>query len=354
MQVKWLNAQASFDQLILVADIGGTNSNLGLVGYQAGKFTLILETVFASNAIDGLIEPLQLTLAAAQKERADLTPSHCCISAAGPVANNACIMTNLPWSIDGDQISAAINLPTLVINDFLAISYGIPTLDVNDPQQIHQLAHAEGSRPLAQLATKAVVGPGTGLGCAYLVPHQGKYIPASSEGGHISFAPFDADSQSFRDYMREVIGATPGVEPLVSGTGIANMFAWWQATRGLPAGDAWAQIAAADPSDRPRLISMLSKTDATAAQMMELFVKLLASFASDVAAFTLPLGGLYLAGGVAQKELHWLEKDHLFTRTFVENYNPNLVRVLKQVPIYLIKDYSISLYGAANASINLQ
>ena len=354
MQVNWKNPQASFEKLILVADIGGTNSNLALVGLNNDKFILILETVFASQALNNLIEPLQLTLAEAQKVRPELVPTQCCISGAGPVENNVCTMTNLAWQIDGNEIGEVLNIPTIVINDFLAISYGIPTLDVNDSQQIRQIAHADGTRPQAQSATKAVVGPGTGLGCSFLVPHQGKYIPASSEGGHIAFAAFDQDSQEFVEYMRQKIGDWPGVEPLVSGTGIANMYDWWQATRELPDTPAWKEIAQADSTDRPRLISILSKNDETAAQMMRFFVKLLARFASDVAAFTLPLGGLYLAGGVAQKELHWLEADNLFSQFFVQNYNPNLVNVLKQVPIYLIKDYSISLYGAANASINLQ
>ena len=45
MEIKWLNPDAKFDRLVLAGDIGGTNTNLGLVGYKDGKFTLILETV---------------------------------------------------------------------------------------------------------------------------------------------------------------------------------------------------------------------------------------------------------------------------------------------------------------------
>ena len=44
MEIKWLNPDAKFDRLVLAGDIGGTNTNLGLVGYKDGKFTLILET----------------------------------------------------------------------------------------------------------------------------------------------------------------------------------------------------------------------------------------------------------------------------------------------------------------------
>ena len=199
MEIKWLNPDAKFDRLVLAGDIGGTNTNLGLVGYKDGKFTLILETDCPSKDIDGLDAPVRETLKIALESRADLKPSHICISAAGPVCNNKCVMTNLPWSVDGEALSAATGIPTLVINDFMAISYGIPTLDVNDPAQIHQLVHTDGSKPAPQKTTKAVVGPGTGMGVGFLAFDGQKYIPACSEGGHSTFAPFDKDSQEFTD-----------------------------------------------------------------------------------------------------------------------------------------------------------
>ena len=54
MEIKWLNPDAKFDRLVLAGDIGGTNTNLGLVGYKDGKFTLILKTVCPSQCIEGL------------------------------------------------------------------------------------------------------------------------------------------------------------------------------------------------------------------------------------------------------------------------------------------------------------
>lgn len=349
MEIKWLQPEAPFEKLILAGDIGGTNTNLGLVGVFQGRHTLLMETIFSSPSLDGLLEPIQITLGLAREHRQELAPTACCISAAGPVRNNVCIMTNLSWTIDGNALQEALRMPVRVINDFLAISFGITTLDIDDPAQIHQLSHADGFMARPELAPKAVIGPGTGMGVSYLVPYQNKYIPASSEGGHILFAPFDEDSQSFRNWMARELGQAPGVEPLVSGTGIANLYRWWADTRGLPQTQPWITIAKADPAERPPLISHLSDHDPIAAGMMTLFVKMLARFSSDVAALTLPLGGFYLAGGVAQKQLRWLEKDHLFVRTFVQNYNPNLVPLLRRIPIYLIKDYNISLYGAAAA-----
>ena len=352
MEIKWRNPDAKFDRLVLAGDIGGTNSNLGLVGYKDGKFTLILETVYPSKDIDGLEDPIRETMKIAAEARADLKPSHVCISAAGPVSNNKCVMTNLPWAVDGDAIAAVTGLPTLIINDFMAVSYGIPTLDVDDPEQIHKLVHTDGTCPKPQAATKAVIGPGTGMGVGFLAFDGQKYIPASSEGGHATFAPFDKDTQEFHDYMFKKLGEIPGVEPFISGTGLRNMYQWWKDTRGVPDNEYFHDIENCEP--RPKYISRASDHDPVAAEMMRLFVKMLARYASDVCTLFLPLGGFYLAGGTVQKDLRWLERDNLFMQYFERNYNPNIRPLLNKIPVYVIKDYSISLYGAANASFNLQ
>jgi glucokinase len=354
MEIKWLNPDASFDRLVLAGDIGGTNANLGLVGYKAGKFTLILAVDYPSSSLSGLQEPIAETLKIAAERRPDLKPSHCCISAAGPVANNRCVMTNLPWHVDGNTLSDDIGIPVLIVNDFVAISYGIPTLDVENPEQIHKLRHLDESLPIPQPTTKAVIGPGTGIGVSFLAYDGAKYIPASSEGGHMTFAPFDAETQSFRDYMEKKLGTAPGVEPLVSGLGIGHMYDWWKDTKGIPDNEAFQKIEATKSSDRPKYISRASDTDPVAAEMMRLFVKMLGRFASDVCTLLLPFGGFYLAGGIVQKDLRWLERDNLFMQYFEKNYNPNISPLLKKIPVYVIKDYSISLYGAANASLNLQ
>ena len=352
MVTNWHNPDATFQRLVLAGDIGGTNSNLALVGETAGKFALIVEGVWSSREIDGLSKPIRELLDLAKAKRPDLVPSRACISAAGPVADNRCTMTNLPWSIDGTALSAEFGVPVRVINDFLAIGYGIPTLDVNDPKQITVIRHPDGSTPAPQAATKAVVGPGTGLGVGFLAWDGKRHIPASSEGGHIVFAPWDADSRSFRDYVEARIGKAPGVEPFVSGTGIGNLYEWWRDTKGVPATDAWKAIEAAAYHERPRMISELTAADSVAAGMFSFFVRLLGRYSGDIASIFLPLGGLYLAGGVAQKQLAWITHEDQFTLAFENTYNLHLAKVLRQVPLYLINDYSISLYGAANAALD--
>ena len=43
MVVSWHNPDAHYDSLILAGDVGGTNTNLAIVGESNGVFTIILE-----------------------------------------------------------------------------------------------------------------------------------------------------------------------------------------------------------------------------------------------------------------------------------------------------------------------
>lgn len=355
MKIKWWNEQSDFDELILAGDIGGTNTNLAMVARKGTQYSLLVECIFASDQIDGLQSPIEQTLAVAAQKNPSLVPSRACISAAGPVADNVCVLTNCHWNIIGHQLSQALKFPVLVINDFLAISYGTLILDVQDKNQIYPLHHLDGSYPQPQAAaTKAVIGPGTGMGVSFLAWDGQKHIPCSSEGGHITFAPFDEETRAVAAFMEKRLGTVSGIEPLVSGTGIRNLYHFYEETGRLPENETWQRIAATPDADRPKQISMASDHDPVAADLMRLFVRMLGRFSSDISALFLPLGGLYLAGGVVQKDLRWLEKDNLFMQYFERNYNPNIRPILTQIPVYLIKDYSISLLGAAHAATQLK
>ncbi|MFZ0034969.1 MAG: glucokinase, partial [Sedimentisphaerales bacterium] len=228
MKAAWLSSDFNYDKIILAGDIGGTNTTLALVREKGRKYTIILKCAFKSNEIDGVVDPIKETIATAKKKNPSLKIDLCCISAAGPVENNYCQLTNCKWDIDGGAIKKAIKIDTLIINDFLAIGYGIPTLDVNDPKQITKLPTTEGSFPQPDGTTKAVVGAGTGLGVGFLTAVEGKYTAHPSEGGHSGFAAFDDETIKLKEYVAGKIGMTPGVELFVSGQGISNIYNYFK------------------------------------------------------------------------------------------------------------------------------
>ena len=227
MDVKWLNSDFDFEQVILAGDIGGTNTNLALVGRKKDKFTIIMKSTSKSPEVVSLINPIREVIAEGKSKNPGLKIDRCCISAAGPVENNFCQLTNCSWAINGEEIGKAVNAETIIINDFMAIGYGIPTLDVDDTSQITRLPCTDGTFPKPEGDIKIAVGAGTGLGVGYLIARDGKYRAYPSEGGHSNFAEFDDETRELKQYVikkKNLTATSVGTEPFVSGMGIYNAF----------------------------------------------------------------------------------------------------------------------------------
>jgi glucokinase len=354
METKWLHKDFNFEEVILSGDIGGTNTNLALVGRNKDKFTIIMKSVYKSPEVTNLTNPVKEVIAEGKAKNPKLAIGFCCISAAGPVENNFCQLTNCSWAIDGNEIKKATGLDTLIINDFLAVGYGIPTLDLDDKSRVTKLSGTDGKQATPTGNTKLAVGAGTGLGVGYLIAQDGKYHAYPSEGGHSGFADFDDETRELKTYVtKKVGGIAAGTECFVSGQGITNIFNFYRDTKRMTMEGIIAEIDKVKDEDKPALISKNAKTDKTCKRIMQLFVKMFGRFAGSIAVIFLPTSGVYLAGGIAAKNEEMLIEDNLFMKNFEVNYNPNIQPLLKKFPVYVVKDYSISLYGAANAGYTL-
>ena len=126
----------------------------------------------------------------------------------------------------------------------------------------------------------------------------------------------------------------------MSGQGIANIYAYYRDVKGLAIEGIFAKIEDTPPADRPALIATNASSNATCKEMMQLFGKMLGRFANNIAAIFMPMGGLYLAGGVTIKNQKILLENNLFMSEFEKSYKTHIVEIAKKVPVYIIKDYS--------------
>ncbi|HTH14500.1 MAG TPA: glucokinase [Spirochaetia bacterium] len=355
MKTQWFkDIDKKYRKLLLVGDVGGTNTNLGVAGEFNGKIDLILEVIFESATVTHFTSCVKKTMEVAREKYPNVSFDLCCISGAGPVKDNFCKLTNQNWVIDGNEIQRDLGVKTLIINDFSAISFGLPLLDVEDPKQIEVLKRADGTSPEAQGDLRCVAGAGTGLGVGFLAKMGDRWRAFPSEGGHMDFADFDEDTRGFKNWIQDSIDLVPEYEMAVSGMGIKNLFYYFLEKEILRKDDpvVVAILREADVN-KPAAISKASSAHEGCLRIMKTFVKIYARFASSVASFLIPKGGFYLAGGISGKNLEVFTKDNLFVSTFELHCNPNIRRVLQEIPIYVVKDYSISLYGAANAALSL-
>lgn len=348
-----------YDKLVLSVDIGGTNVNLALVGVLGARHSIVKKSQYKSQEQASCAEPLQRFLAECAAEHPGAKPTLCCVSGAGPVKGGRCVLTNVPWDIDGRELENRLGMPVAVINDFTAISYGIALLDPEDAAQIAKIPHSDGSLPAParmegrEGLVRAVVGAGTGLGVGYLVQKPEGFTAFPSEGGHSLLPAFDEDSERFVEWVRKATGRAPGAELAVSGQGITMYYKFLRATGRVGDSAAVLGVESTPDADKPAAISSGASEDPALALAMDRFVEFYASFAANAALFYCPQGGLYLAGGiVAKQERRFLEGGR-FARAFERSYKDNISDLLKGIPLYIVRDYSISLYGAAQAAVSL-
>lgn len=350
-------ARVSYDLVVLAGDVGGTNTNLALIGKKGGTFSTILERHYSTKTESSFRDPLERFLRETRKEAPGFRPDLACVSGAGPVEADSIRLTNAPWDIDATEISRDFGLRTLLINDFTAVSYGVLLLDPGNASQLRILA-GRGSPPPEPVpgGVKAVLGAGTGLGVGYVVRIGDRTLAFPSEGGHVSLPVYDEETRAFSRWLEDRYGFPPGAEAGVSGQGIGHLFAFLAeretaAGRALSAAD--AAVLDLPEAERPARIAAASRKSALCGRSLEIFVRLYARCAADAAACFLPYGGLYLAGGIASKNEAWFLEDFRFMDMFLRSYREHIRAILARVPVYIVKDYGISLYGAANAAASL-
>lgn len=178
--------------IVLLGDVGGTNTRLRLFRFSAEQEELVAEAILPSQSTATFQALLDTFLA--NKER----PSAAVIGIAGPVANNSCTITNVGWpTIIGDQLAEHFGMAPgkfVLLNDFEVIGYGV--LDLTDDQiiNINEAAPVPG-RP------KAVIGAGTGIGECLLTAHNGEYVVWPGEGGHCDFFPHNSEEEEYAHYI---------------------------------------------------------------------------------------------------------------------------------------------------------
>lgn len=135
----------------------------------------------------------------------------------------------------------------------------------------------------------------------------------------------------------------------VSGPGLARLLHFLLDTQRAPRTAEATAILGLPAKEQPAAISNQAGTDPACRQAMDLFVDLYARICADLCAVFLPTGGLYLAGGLTAKNAAHFLAGGRFMAAFEPHDRPPLDRLTRATPVYLIRDYDLSLYGAAHA-----
>jgi len=329
-----------YSSFILGGDIGGTNTNLGIFGVKNDKPVLLFSLHFESHKLKSLIPAIRKILSYAKEHKIKIDNG--CLAVAGPVSadRNFCNPTYIKWNIDAKEIFRKTSLRVFLINDFEAVGYGINLLCSKD---IIKIGHKRRSLPRA---TKAVIGAGTGFGKSILIYRCKDYIPIPSEGGFSDFPVQSKLELTLVNFIKKKKGIKEPIscEEIISGKGIESIYSFLKER--FKSTKYGKEISKA--RNKVSLIAKYKNKDRVCKETFKLYTKFYARVAKNFVLDSLAQGGLYIAGGVAAKNME-IFKSKGFIKEF-ENVNKQ-PGILKKVPIYVIKNCVVGLYGAAHAAI---
>lgn len=311
------------DLYSLVADIGGTNTRVSL----AHGPDLLADTIRRyRNAEYGSLEAVLEAYVAAE---GGVDCRAASVAIAGPVRDGRGSLTNLDWAIDEETLARATKAETVaVLNDLQAQGHALGRIAQENLRTIV-------SGPTApDDATRLVIGVGTGFNVAPVHSFGAIRLVAAAEAGHETLPIRSDEDLRLVRFIEKKAHGFASVEDVLSGRGLARLYAWLGAEAGDPR-DADAAAIMKDCADG---------TDPRAEAAVATFVRFLGSVAGNQALVHLPFGGIYLAGGVARAMVPWLERFG-----FAESFRDKgrFGTFLRDFPVHVIEDDYAALTGSA-------
>ncbi len=326
-----MRTPASRGAVVLAADIGGTNCRLALVEVQGAAVTVRHRVVVPTRDRRGLDDALQAFAGAGLSRGIRVRAAG--ISAAGPVAEGGgqLRLTNVALTLSKSALERTLRVPVVLLNDFEANASGIETLRARDVAVLHRGSPAG--------PVKALLGPGTGLGVAYITAAG----PHASEGGNSLAAARASREQRLLDVLERRLHREVLWGDVLSGPGLVNLY--WAATKlsrhRHPSFS--ARLRRTPKAEQPRFLTAHPE-EPGAARALDAAIGFFAAKAQDVALAYLPFGGLYLCGSVTDALAPWFRR-HRFVARFLANSTHRAL--LRRVPLYHVRTGDLGLRGAA-------
>ena len=316
--------------LLLVADVGGTNTRIALCDFGGRQLAM---RRFANQDFPSFHELLSRFLA---QQRPIGNLSGCCIAVAGPVTSHSARLTNHDWCFSSDEIATQIasacksgfSGSVFLLNDLVALGHALPDLPENS---LKTIKHSEGDRCNGQ---SLVAGIGTGFNVSIVSAHGNRTTVLEAELGHAAL-PFSV----YREldwYLRREAEQFVKIEDVFSGHGLLTL----------------SDAMGLEEEDEASLIAASSEDGSLEMTTVMIMATALGRLSREMVFHYLPLEGIYFAGSVARGLLDsWAIEpflDGLEPSPFLLpwEYDERFEELIEGTAMRLIKDDAAALTGA--------
>lgn len=327
---------------VLAADIGGTNSRFALFELDSlaekplDTMRMVRRVRFPTHSVTDTAHMMRALAEStgddggfflpASRRAAHVDASVFAIPGPAPLANislppprgEVCYCPNVSWPLEAEPVVDALEgAPVRFINDFAANGFACALL----PGVIDAVTVLEGeARPRFP---RAVVGAGTGLGHCLILPGDSPVV-VGAEAGHTLFS-FTREEEDLYRYLAQIHGTDRlNGDMVVAGSGLANIYAY-----------------CTGENVHPHKVSPLAAGNEN---VMELIARLYGRAVQHYVLNTLPLGGIFITGGLAANLPQVLTLP-AFRRELRET-NP-MGKSLGPIPVMHVRNTDLGLWGAA-------
>ena len=324
--------------MILAGDIGGTKTVLAL--YRNDKDNSLIckhEQTFPSGEYSEFDHILTKFIPA------NIQITSACFGVAGPVVEQRCQTTNLPWTLDATELSSRLQTTKVkLLNDLEAMALGMLHLKDDDLVELNTNAQP-------RTGNFAVIAAGTGLGQAILYWDGQKHHAIATEGGHCDLAAQNEQQDMLLNYLRKRFNDHVSWERILCGNGFSTLYEFlceYDFASPCPVVPDTSEQSL-NGIDRNAIISRLgvNDEDPVCKEAVRLFVELYGAETGNLALKCLSTNGVFIGGGIGPKIRTALE-DGTFLQAFTSK--GRFTDLLGKMPIKLSLNPHTPLIGAAN------
>jgi glucokinase len=312
--------------VILVGDVGGTHARFAIIDASRPSPWDIEHRVDMADSFPTFIAALRAYI---EHSRLKAIPRAAVIAVAGPVTAGRMCFTNRQWELSEDALKEFGFSGALLINDFEALAIAVETLSERDVRSIGPELKGLAGAPIS------ILGAGTGFGVAYLARSGERAVRIATEGGHIGFAPSDDQEIGVLRLLWKQFERV-SIERILSGPGLENLYE----ALGHLEGREVVSLSAAE------ITAKAVGGDSGCSQALKMFCSIFGSVAGDFALAHGARGGVYIAGGIAQKIESFLGQSAFRARFESKG---RMSPYVQAIPTKLILNADAALLGAARA-----